>query len=150
MWGLLKRSCLQLWETWSPAFIAGTVTEPVALWLSDCRNVGHCCLRDKLLSACGLYFRILCNRLCLSQHHFFLSSLQPFKQLSDITDGHLKECLYQHFPSPLFYQVLRVKHMLKYFTGSRPILTHINPSGTTGSGQEVMGQCSPEKYINCH
>lgn len=61
------------------------------------------------------------------------------KELSDITDWYLKECLCHYLLSPLFYQVLRVKHMLKYFAGSRPILTHRNQSRTARNGQRMMG-----------
>lgn len=141
---LLRRSCLQLWETWAPALTVGTMAHHF-------QNMVSCCPKDELFPACASFNRILCDRLSITTPVLpLIFAARSVKELSDITDGHLEECLYQYFPSPLFYQLLRVKHMLKHLTGSRPILMQVNQTGTTMSGQEMMGQCSPGKHVNCH
>lgn len=81
-WGPLRRFCLQLWQTWAPAFIATTVAGSVA---QHSQNMTNCCPRDELPPACASFFRMLCDRLCLSQHRFFLSSLQPIQSKSSQT-----------------------------------------------------------------
>lgn len=152
--GPLRRSCLQQWEAWTPALIVGIVAGPVAQYFQCMANHWPRDVLPPAWASFALSFSCLyssCERLCLSQHQFspLFFAASSVKALSDRTGGHLEECLCQYFPSPLPYQVLRVKHMLKYFTGSGPILTHINQTGTTRSGQEMMGHCSPGKHVNC-
>lgn len=98
----------------------------------------------QLPQGCYLLLVHLLSRLSVTPGVSIIFAAHSPKELSDITDWYLEECLCQYFLSPLLYQVLRVKHMLKYFTGSRPILTHRNQREITRNGQE------PGEHKKCH
>lgn len=74
-----RRSCLQLWETWTPGFIVGIVAGSVLSTSSACLTADPGMGYLPAWASFVLSFSCLCSceRLCLSQHQFSLSSLQP-------------------------------------------------------------------------
>lgn len=80
--GTAQKVLSPLRERWAAAFITGSVAGSVA---QHFQNMANCCPGDELPPAWASFFRILCDRLCLSQHQFFLPSLQPGQSKSSQT-----------------------------------------------------------------